>query len=398
MGCCGSQEQWRRENPEEHEATLPPHEATARRLQRVYGISLPAEAFIDDKSSEGNPEYPITVKLPDGQDFEVAIRASERVVLFKVQAHEELGATPIAPPAVAKLRMGGIELSDGDAFADHGVEQGATLIMSFDPPMKVSFPDFQETPVTVWGEELMESVLWRLKLHKQQCWIDQYWMLERPDGVQGGSIDITKTAAENGLVDGACLRMFDMSPYKTDWGSAAWCVRYVIEPDKKQLALGRPVSKKSAPQGANRKLYVAAGAGDVGKMEAAVAEGGDVNCHLFQLLNPWDGSNGQHSGHGVPLSYGPRGNWIDQRSYWNQAKEGKCGDDVDMKYSSRTPLHEACRAGNTEMVAALLKLGANGFALCDVDQRGPITPAEECQHYKSQHMDACLQLLLEAGY
>merc|ERR1712072_579521 len=116
-------------------------------------------------------------------------------------------------------------------------------------------------------------------------------------------------------------------------------------------------------------------------------------------------------GHGVPLSYGPRGNWIDQRSYWNQAKEGKCGDDVDMKYSSRTPLHEACRAGNTEMVAALLKLGANGFALCDVDQRGPITPAEECQHYKDmppdpaddpafddQHimyMDACLQLLSE---
>ena len=106
-----------------------------------------------------------------------------------------------------------------------------------------------------------------------------------------------------------------------------WYQTCVLNPDRLQERNGGPVGLKgfAGNQRLNRQLYVAAGRGDAHGVRRLAASGADVNVRLFQLINHYDGSNGQPSGHGVPLSK-YRGRWIDQRGDWNIARWGCAGD------------------------------------------------------------------------
>ena len=150
-----------------------------------------------------------------------------------------------------------------------------------------------------------------------------------------------------------------------------WYQKCVLDPDRLQERNGGRVGSKgfAGNQSLNRQLYVAAGRGDAHGVRRLAASGADVNVRLFQLINHYDGSNGQPSGLGVPLSQ-YRGRWIDQRGDWNIARWGRAGDPAEMAYASRTPLHEAAQRGSADTVAALLKLGASPSS-----RRAPSTAA-----------------------
>ena len=125
-----------------------------------------------------------------------------------------------------------------------------------------------------------------------------------------------------------------------------WYQKCVLDPDRLQERNGGRVGSKgfAGNQSLNRQLYVAAGRGDAHGVRRLAASGADVNVRLFQLINHYDGSNGQPSGHGVRLSEF-RGRWIDQRPDWNVARWGRAGDPAAMTYASRTALHEAAKRG-----------------------------------------------------
>lgn len=173
-----------------------------------------------------------------------------------------------------------------------------------------------------------------------------------------------------------------------------WYQTCVLDPDRLQERNGGPVGSKGfeGNQRLNRELYVAAGRGDAHGVRRLAASGGDVNVRLFQLINHYDGSNGQPSGHGVPLSR-YRDRWIDQRGDWNVARWGRAGDPKEMTYASRTPLHEAAQRGSADTVAALLELGASPFSRGE----GLRTPADEALHHRQGDFSRCAEMLVAAS-
>ena len=173
-----------------------------------------------------------------------------------------------------------------------------------------------------------------------------------------------------------------------------WYQKCVLDPDRLQERNGGRVGSKgfAGNQSLNRQLYVAAGRGDAHGVRRLAASGADVNVRLFQLINHYDGSNGQPSGLGVPLSQ-YRGRWIDQRGDWNIARWGRAGDPAEMAYASRTPLHEAAQRGSADTVAALLKLGASPFSRGE----GLRTPEDEANHHRSGDFSRCAEMLAAAS-
>ena len=173
-----------------------------------------------------------------------------------------------------------------------------------------------------------------------------------------------------------------------------WYLKCVLDPDRLQERNGGPVGLKgfAGNQRLNRQLYVAAGRGDAHGVRRLARSGADVNVRLFQLINHYDGSNGQPSGHGVPLSK-YRGRWIDQRGDWNKARWGCAGDPAEMTYASRTPLHEAAQRGSADTVAALLELGASPFSRGE----GLRTPEDEANHHRSGDFSRCAEMLAAAS-
>ena len=173
-----------------------------------------------------------------------------------------------------------------------------------------------------------------------------------------------------------------------------WYQKCVLDPDRLQERNGGRVGSKgfAGNQSLNRQLYVAAGRGDAHGVRRLAASGADVNVRLFQLINHYDGSNGQPSGHGVPLSK-YRGRWIDQRGDWNIARWGCAGDPAEMTYASRTPLHEAAQRGSADTVAALLELGASPFSRGE----GLRMPEDEANHHRSGDFSRCAAMLARAS-
>ena len=185
---------------------------------------------------------------------------------------------------------------------------------------------------------------------------------------------------------------------KVDLGPNApfmeWYQKCVLDPDRLQERNGGRVGLKGSAgnQHLNRQLYVAAGRGDAQGVRRLAASGADVNVRLFQLINHYDGSNGQPSGHGVPLSR-YRDRWIDQRGDWNVARWGRAGDPKEMTYASRTPLHEAAQRGSADTVAALLELGASPFSRGE----GLRMPEDEANHHRSGDFSRCAAMLARAS-
>jgi len=243
------------------------------------------------------------------------------------------------------------------------------------------------------------------------------------DGIHFGGVELDEhsTCEQLGIADGAVFLAtvgealeFDRELWVTPgsfrlwWWPSPWAVKTILEPEQLQLDLGRPTIKADLgachfwrDQGVNRELYVEAGRGNAEHVLECARRGGDPNTRLFTLLNPWDDSNAQPSVFGEPLSLSPF--WprehIDDDLFWNCAKTGmSCTPFEKMYYSSRSPLHEACKAGSAETVAQLLKLGANGFALAGESVDTLRTPAGEAIRYKAADWIGCVNLLTQYGY
>ncbi|KAK7247690.1 hypothetical protein SO694_00124043 [Aureococcus anophagefferens] len=179
-----------------------------------------------------------------------------------------------------------------------------------------------------------------------------------------------------------------------------WYQKCVLDPDRLQERNGGRVGLKgfAGNQSLNRQLYVAAGRGDAHGVRRLAASGADVNVRLFQLINHYDGSNGQPSGHGVPLSK-YRGRWIDRRGDWNIARWGRAGDPAEMTYASRAPSHEAAQRGSADTVAALPELGASPFSRGE----GLRTPEDDANYHRSREpllavpFSRCAEMLAAAS-
>ena len=142
-----------------------------------------------------------------------------------------------------------------------------------------------------------------------------------------------------------------------------WYQQCVLDPDYRWQSFGKPVGQKGiSNQHLDRQLYCSAGRGDAAQVRACAAQGGDVNVRLFRLINHYDGSNGQPSGNGVPLSKHPYrpGAYIDQRGDWNKCRIGRAG--AFATHANPEP-HET-------PLAALLSLVDPGLG--PVGQLGPI--------------------------
>jgi len=95
-------------------------------------------------------------------------------------------------------------MQDGETYADHDVQEGATLIVSSDAPLQVSFEGIDE-PVAVWGEERVESLLNRLGLPSTQKTWRLAGTVENEERVDDNFIDVSQTVAQVGIQDGSKL-------------------------------------------------------------------------------------------------------------------------------------------------------------------------------------------------
>lgn len=169
-------------------------EDKAKRLLLHHAIKIAVESL---KATEGE-SIPITVGFHDGHEVQETVKPGERAIALKLRLYEEksTGSHPVAPPTVARLTMGGLEVADDDTFETHDVAAGVKLMLSFEPPIYVVFGN--KEPAATWGDELMENVLRRLDLPSEA------WLLHNE------LVGVTKTMAENGFTDGAVCRRFQL--------------------------------------------------------------------------------------------------------------------------------------------------------------------------------------------
>lgn len=141
----------------------------------------------------------VTVVYPNGEKKELSIQTNENVAVLVHRLHQNCGSCctelpPVAPPTVARVLLGDVELPLEDTFEDQDIQEGATLTLAFDPPIHVSIDG---TPAMIWGEEILEDVLKRLGLPHApnflNVWVSS-WYLQQ-------------SVASIGLVDGADVRL-----------------------------------------------------------------------------------------------------------------------------------------------------------------------------------------------
>lgn len=173
-------------------------EEKAARLQSL-GIEIPADKL--RLREPPSAAFSVNLQLPGCEALQQTIDTPlAPVVLLKLQLYEHPPPGGIvAPPTVSRLTMGGHELLNDDTYADHDVQEGATLMLTSDSPMEVTFRD---ATVLVWGEERLDNALKRLGFPSMR------WMLLETvaQSEESGPFDPTRTLTECGITDGARVR------------------------------------------------------------------------------------------------------------------------------------------------------------------------------------------------
>jgi len=150
-----------------------------------YGINVPSGTLEDHnapRSSGGcsSEESGLTlyVHYSGGEQHEMTVLRTETALALKMRLHE---ADPehVAPPGVAVLTFGGLELGETDTFEDHHIEHGATLFLSFEAGFTVAVPDSKALAsglsgtfraAVVWPTELAACMLRRIELSTDVSW------------------------------------------------------------------------------------------------------------------------------------------------------------------------------------------------------------------------------------